>query len=228
MPIQQQGFGGVVSEVDGSIFRAQRVTARPIDYQTFGHYQFARVTGVMAAALAANAVLFSFRWGDASRLAVLQRLKVSFQPLALFTAGTVADFGMDAYVARSFTASHTGGAAITTSGNNLKARTSMATSLITDLRMATTAALAGGTLTADADAFANSVGDVQRVNPAAATEEQRVNDPTLVYRPDVASGDHPLVFAQNEGFVVRNRGVWPAAGTGLYTVECAWAEVSAY
>ena len=228
MAIQIQGYSGVVAEVDGTLFRAQRTTARPADYATFGHYRLAKVTGTMAVALAANAVVFSFRWSDATRLAVLYKLRVSFQALAVFTAATTTDFGFDAYFGRSFTASHTGGTAVTLTGDALKTRTSMASTLATDIRISSTAALAGGTITVASDAFANSIGDPQRVNPAAATEEQRVNDPTLLYQPDVASGEHPLVFAANEGFVVRNRGVWPAAGTGVFAIECCWAEVSAY
>ena len=55
-----------------------------------------------------------------------------------------------------------------------------------------------------------------------------VNDPTLLFEPDIASGEHPLVLGQNEGFVLRNRAVWPAAGTGIIQVEVSWAEVTAY
>ena len=35
-------------------------------------------------------------------------------------------------------------------------------------------------------------------------------------------------LAQNEGIVVRNRTVWPAAGTGILTVLLGWAEVTAF
>lgn len=228
MPIQVQGYSGVVAEVDGTLFRAQRITSRPSDYGALGHYQLAKVTGTLPAALAAGAVVFSFRWTDATRLAVLYRLKVSFQTLTTFTAGTLTDFGFDAYVGRSFSASHTGGSAATLTGNSFKTRTSMATTLVGDIRIATTAALAGGTLTVDGDAFAQSIGKPNDSNPAGGTEKQRVNDPALLYQPDVGSGHHPLVFASNEGFVVRNRTVWPAAGTGVVSVECMWAEVTAY
>jgi hypothetical protein len=186
------------------------------------------VSGTIAAALAANAVLFSFRWGDATRLAVVTYISLRFQALTLFTAATLVDFGFDAYVGRSFSANHTGGTAATLTGNSMKTRASMGTTLLTDLRVASTAALGGGTITLDGNAFASSIGDPQTVNPAAGTEEQLVNDPSLEWRPDVASGEHPLVFAQNEGFVLRNRGVWPAAGTGVIAVNVRWAEVVGY
>ena len=226
--IQLVGNGGTVTEVDGTSYRALRTTNRPTDYSSFGHYHLAMVSGTVAAALAANAVIFSFRWSDATRLAVVWAIRVRFQALTLFTAATLTDFGFDAFTGRTFTAAHTGGTAATITGNSMKLRASMGTTLVNDIRISSTAALGGGTITADGNAFAMSIGDTQRVNPAAATEEQSVNNPTLEWRPDVAAGAAPLILVQNEGFVVRNRAAWPLAGTGAFTVEVAWAEVSAY
>ena len=228
MAIQIQGNGGNVAEVDGTLFRALRVASKPLDYGALGHYQFAMTSGILAAALAANAVVFSFRWSDTTRLAVLTYLKLSFQALTPFTAATLTDFGFDGYVGRSFSASHTGGTAATLTGNSGKARTSMGTTLLGDMRISSTAALGGGTVTADGNAFIASLGDTQWVNPAAATEEQNVNDPTLEYKPDIAGGEHPIVLAQNEGIMLWNRGVWPAAGTGIIQVTSRWAEVTSY
>ncbi len=230
MAIQIQGNSGTVAEVDGTVFRAQRVRATPLDYGAFGHYRVSSVTGILPAALAAGAVVYSFRWGDATRLGVLLRLKTRFLPLTLFTAATLTDAtSFDAYVGRSFSASHTGGTALTPTGNNAKCRTSMATSLMTDLRIASTAALAGGTLTVDANPFVQSIRKANRTNVATGTEE--TISPTtdgIDLDFDMASGDHPLVFAANEGFVIRNRTVWPVAGTGQLMVTCVWAEVAAF
>ncbi len=230
MAIQIQGNGGVISEVDGTAFRAIRTVNRPIDHGALGHYRIQAVTGTLAAALAANAVVYSFRWSDATRLAVITKLKCRFLPLTLFTAATLTDHtSFDAYVGRSFSASHTGGTAMTPTGNNAKARTSMGTSLLGDLRISTTAALGGGTITLDAFPFAQSIRKGNRVNPAAATEEvvmPQTDGMEMDF--DMGGGDHPLVFAQNEGFVIRNRTVWPAAGTGILSVLVAWAEVTAF
>ena len=55
-----------------------------------------------------------------------------------------------------------------------------------------------------------------------------MNDPTLIYQCDMAGGEHPIVLAQNEGLVIRNRTVWPAAGTGILQVEVAWAETTLF
>lgn len=230
MGFKLTGNGGVDADVDGSIFRALRTVGRPVDYSTLGIYRFSVVTGTLAAALAASAVVFSARWTDATRLCVLLDFKTRFLPLTPFTAATLTDHtSFDAFIGRTFSASHTGGTALTLTGNNLKTRASMGSTLFGDLRVATTAALGGGTVTLDAHPFAASLRKGNRVNPAAATEE--VIMPTmdgLDVGYSVGNGDHPHVLALNEGIVLRNRTVWPAAGTGILRVDMAWAEVTAY
>lgn len=228
MGLQIQGNGGVVADVDGSGFRALRVASRPVENESLGAYQLAMTSGTLAAALAASGQLFSMRWGDATRLMVLLYLSVRFQQLTPRTAATLTDFGFDAFVARSFTASASGGTAATLTGNAMKTRTTQGTTLLTDARISSTAALTAGTQTLDANAFAASLGIPQRVNPAAATEEVISQAPILEWNANVADGMHPIVLAQNEGIVVRNRAVWPAAGTGIVTVNARWAEVPAY
>lgn len=235
MAVQVQGFNNTVAEVDGTSFRALRTTARPIDYTGLGHYQLAMNSGTLAATLAAAAPVFVFRWlpSDSSKLAVVSYISLQFQALTLFTAPTLTDFGFDAYVGRSWTVGPTIGThtAATLTGNNAKCRTSMATSQQTTANqviVAGTGLIIVGTVTYDANAFANSIGDSQRVNPAAPTEEQQVNDPTLIYSPNAANGEHPLVLANQEGFILRNRAVWPAAGTGIVAVQVRWAEVTSY
>ncbi len=205
------------------------VVGRPIPHGALGHYRIAATSGTIAAALAASGQVFYFKWPDATRYAVVTRVKLSFQCLTAFTAATLTDFGFDMLKVTSASAGGGGtdlGALVKT-----RMRTSgMGASLMDvagSMRISTTAALTALT-TLDATSIAQSVGDPQRVNPAAATEEQRVNDPTLLFQPDIASGECPLILGQNEGFVLRNRTVWPAAGTGIIQVECSWAEVTAY
>jgi hypothetical protein len=231
MPIQVQGNAGTVMEVDGTTFRAIRVTNRPTDYGALGYYQVSMTSGILAAALGANTEVFQFRWTDATRIAVVQYIALYFQPLTLFTAATLTDFGFDAYAARAWTAVGTGGTAATLTGNSFKTRTSMGTTLVNDIRISSTAALGAGTKTFDANAFASSIGKFQRVNPAAATEETYVNQPHLIWNPAVDNGEAPLVLTgtgSGEGFSLRNRGVWPAAGTGEIAVNVRWGEYTAY
>jgi hypothetical protein len=196
------------------------------DASFLGSYGFSVVTGTIAAALAANAVLFSARWGDATKIATVTKLRWRFLPLTPFTAATLTDHtSFDAFVGRSFSAAHTGGTGLTLTGNSFKRRASHASTAFSDLRIATTVALGGGTVTLDPHPFAQSLRKGNRVNPAAATEE--VVMPTTDGFSDEYSagdGDHPVVLAQNEGIVLRNRTVWPAAGTGILLVEMDWNE----
>lgn len=201
--------------------------ARPIaDNDVLGSYRIAATTGTLAAALGAGGQLFYLRWTNAANLFVLHKFVARFQALTVFTAATLTDFGFDLFKATSVSAG--GGGTDLGAVAKPKMRTSMGASLLDAaglMRISTTAALTALT-TVGAAPIAASLGDSQRVNPAAATEEQRVNDPTLSYIADLASGEYPLVLAENEGLVLRNRTVWPAAGTGIVQVEMAWSEVS--
>lgn len=223
-----QGNAGTVAEVDGTAHRALRVASRPVE--ATGHYGLSVVTGTLAAALAANAVVFSARWSAAS-LCIITSLKTRFLPLTPFTVATLTDHtSFDVVMGTGFTASHTGGTALTMTGHSFKRRTSMATTSFTDLRIATTAALAGAAgLTLFPHPLAQSLRKGNRVNPAAATEET-ISPTTDGIDVDIYVGDgmHPIVLAQNEGIIVRNRTVWPAAGTGILMVAMDWAEATAY
>ena len=51
---------------------------------------------------------------------------------------------------------------------------------------------------------------------------------------NMADGDYPIILggsgggANSHGLIVRNRTVWPAAGTGQLTVQIAWTEVDSF
>lgn len=229
MAVLEGATSGLLAEVGQNIGSVpMHFTPRPLAHgTTLGAYRIASTTGTLAAALAAAGQLFYLRWTDATRFFVLHRFKASFQPLTLFTAATLTDFGFDLFKATAVSAGGGGtdlGALVKT-----KMKATMGASLLDAaglMRISTTAALTALT-TLDATAIAQSVGDSQSVNPAAATEEQRVNDPTLLYGANMGDGEYPLVLAQNEGLVLRNRAVWPAAGTGIIQVEMSWSEISA-
>jgi hypothetical protein len=229
MAVIEGGVSGSLQEVGVSPFIAAHVRSSPLAQSaSLGAYRIAATTGTVAAALAANAQVFYLRWTDATRYFVLHRFKASFQALTLFTGATLTDFGFDLIRATAVSAGGGGtdlGALVKT-----RMRSTMSPSLLDTaglMRISGTAALTALT-TLDATSIAQSVGDPQRVNPAAGTEEQRVNDPTLLYEAKMSDGEYPLVLAQNEGLVFRNRTVWPAAGTGIFTIEMSWSEVSAF
>jgi hypothetical protein len=221
--IQIQGNGGVVADVDGTTFRALRVTGRPINYGSLGIYSAGAVTGTMAAALAANSEIYQFRWPDATNLAVVYRVQISAGLNVAASAAAISSFRMAA--ARNWTAAGSGGTRLTLTGNNAKLRTSMGTSLVNDAGISTTAALTVGTKTLDTTDLATVA-----VNIGTGAITVGVNttfcDATLF---DATAGMvMPLVLAQNEGFVVRNGVIFPAAMTWGGAITTLWAEVAAF
>jgi hypothetical protein len=209
-----------------------RTSPRPIDVSSGGAYRHAIRSGTIAATLAANGIIYAFRWGDSSLNCVVQRIRAQLFANIAFT-GAFNDMSMYAKVGRAYTASHTGQTAAVLTGNNAKLRTDFPTSKIAtngDIRIANTAVLGGGTVTEDTDPFVYSqVGKPNVVNVAAGTEYLSAQPlVTLDYEPDMGDGVHPLLLEQNEGFIIHNGPVvWPAAGSGVLVVQVQWAEVLA-
>ena len=135
-----------------------------------------------------------------------------------FTAAQAVDYGLT--IARAFTASDTGGTAVAITGNNLKARTSLASPLSVDCRIATTAALGAGTKTLDA----NSIGVVAGWAGAVGAGISPTPNNLLQHDP----GDHPVVLAQNEGLNILNLTAMGAAGVGFFYVNLEFAEAVSY
>lgn len=181
-----------------------------------GHYRLA-TTVPLVVTQAANGTLFSFRWGSAARLCYPVYIRLSVMQTAIATATINPRYQV--FVARGFTASDSAGTQITTTGNNMKKRTIMPTSLVIDIRKSAIAAgLTAGTRTLDAEPIlelaTNST--ITVLNNTLYSQEldltQRV--------------EHPLVFAQDEGLIVRGpTTVFGAAGTADLVVELAWAEL---
>lgn len=219
MAIQIQGNGGVVADVGGSGFRAVKVQAMPVEHGSLGQYRLATTVGLLATQ-AANGTLFSFRWGDATRLAIIMMIRLQCLQTAAATAAIFPRF--EVFAARSFTASDSAGSALTLTGNSFKKRTGMGTTLVTDIRKSSaTAGLTVGTRTLDGDPILQLPTIQTATNP----------DPSIrsVAFDATDGNDHPLVLAQNEGFIVRGPStIFGAAGTADLVVECAWAEVASY
>lgn len=224
MAIQIQGNGGAVAEVDGTTFRAQRVTPRPIDHGALGSYSYGGFTGVIAAALAANSEIFQFRWTDATRLCVINEVKISAVVSTTFFAAGV-PVQIDLVKATGWSAAGSGGTRLTPAAL-LKKRTSMGATLIaaSDIGISTTGLLTAGTKTLETYALAA----VAAAGPITASLNGTIIPPgTLLFRAEQGDGQHPLVLAQNEGFVIRSVAV-PATGTWTANVQVDWTEVDAY
>lgn len=235
MAVLKGGVSLAKLEIDAATLAA-RMQARPTDVGTLGSYQLSTISGTMAAGLAGASPIYSCRWGDATRTMLLRRLAIEARVLGTaFTAGaTLFDF----IVARSFTASDTGGTSILPTGSSQKRRTSFGTTLITDLRMSATATLSAGTRTLDGAAMSNLRGHVsitatsaplvsagQGAGTAAvigAAVSTYIAAPVNLFAPDFG-GEWPLVLVQNEGFIIR--ATVPATGTWDFAVTMEWSEV---
>jgi hypothetical protein len=226
MAIQIQGNGGVVAEVDGTTFRALRVTNRPINYGSLGYYRIGALSGTMAAALAANAEVFQWRWPDATNLGLLYKVQISAGANVAATAAAITGFRLTA--ARSWTVAGSGGTRLTMTGNNAKLRTSMGTSLINDIGVSTTAGLTAGTKTLDTtDMGAVSIGiGTGAITVAVSLNLLNAGD-GILFDAD-GEGFHPFVAAQNEGVVVRSGVIFPATMTWQLGVQAVWGEAAAF
>jgi hypothetical protein len=205
-------------------FGAMRSSVRPLDYQSggsvLGHYRMGAATGLTTGVAAAGAI-FSFRWvANAIPFMVLTRISVNAVITTAFGAAQAID--VDAVIVRGFTASDTGGTAIASFGVSNKMRSTMGNSLVLDARIATTAALAAGTGTADSNAFA--IGMCSQTNAIGSGGPANGSDLYAV----TSAGQHPIVLGANEGFRVRV--VTAQGGTGVvkYYVAAEWSETNGY
>lgn len=220
MAVLEGGVSTALADVGAVAQKGLHVINKPIDVTGGGYYRVAAQTGTLAAALGAGSAtvghLFSFRNPHVSMLVVIHSLSVRFQTLVDFTAATATDLGVDVFRLTNFSVVPTTNR---TSPTPTKMRTSFGTTVIgaTDINIATTVGMTGQTQTIDASPFDSTIADMNQTS----------SFPPLIYTP-VESLAYPLTLGQNEGFLVRNRGAWPAAGTGILQVEVSWAEVTAY
>lgn len=217
---------GTVAEIEGTTYRALISTPRPAEYKSYGFFYYSGVTGLLPSSFSASNIIFHFRWGDMTRLALIHKLECQLQTITLFAAGASAH-GFGAFRVADWPANGTGGTGATLTGNNFKTRTSMGSSLVSDIRIATTAGLAQS-FTLDSQAFAVSLGDLQRVYPTTGTEDQRVNKLNLKWESNIKNGDPPMVLSRNQGIALVNRTTWPLNGTAIMRVQMTWEEVDAY
>lgn len=220
MAVIEGGTSGVLLETGAAAAKGAHVIIKPVDHGALGHYRFSR-TVVIQATATANGARLAWRWTDATRFAVLLALRISCIQTAAATATIWPRF--DALIHRGFTTFYsTNVTNLTLTGNNMKKRTSMGTTLVGNIGVSSAAAgMTGQTSTPDADAIL----ELQTQQTITTTNQQ-------VYSVDLIADQgmrHPYVFAQNEGLVVRGPStVFGAAGTADLTVDMTWAEVTAF
>lgn len=213
---------GVGAEASSPLHAARM----PVSYGAGGYYKIGATSGTMAVSLGAAAELFQFRYVTAaSRIALINRISIS--ACANVAATTAALIAFRATLARGWTAVGSGGTRQVLTGDNVNLRTSMATSEVNDIGIATTAGLTAGTKALDTS-------DIAAVSVGIGTGAITVS-PSLTLLPDTllfdadAEGGYPLVLVNQDGFVIRNGAVaWPAGMTWSFTVNVSWSEVPAF
>lgn len=226
MAVIEGGVSAQLVGVGSEAYAPLHVVKMPLTYGAGGWYRIGASSGTMAAALAAGSELFQFRFVTAaSRVCVVQRVTISAGANVAATAAGLVAFRMT--VARGWTVVGSGGARITLTGDNVNLRTSMGVSEVNDAGIATTAALTTGTKTLDtSDIGAVTVG----IGTGAITTSASLNllPQTELFNPE-GDGGHPLVLANQEGFVIRNGATaWPLTMSWGFSVNVLWAEVAAF
>jgi hypothetical protein len=222
--ISVQGNSGVTADVDGTTFRALRVTRRAVNYGALGIYRIGARTGTLGALSSINNI-FHFRWTSTTSFALVNRVQIS----AGITAPGAASVNPFLVLSRvsAWTVDGSGGTAITPTGNTCKLRTSMATSSVGAIRISTTGPITAGTYTADnIECGAVFMG----IGTAAITTT--VASPLIApfsWFDAGAEGGMPLVLSALEGLVVRMGNINFTAGVQwAMGVNLAWAEVAAF
>jgi len=223
MAMIQSGADSSLLTVDPT-FKSARVSVRAPE--AVGYYQLGAVTGNLTnTTVVANGSLFSMRWAPGnSKIAVIRRVTVNFVQTVGWTAAAAQPLGL--YIARSWSISDSAGTAITVAANTNKMRTANDPSLFaapSDVRISSTATLTAGTRTLDTNPIAVGLIAASQVAVASAVYPQQ----TIVLH-DANAGDHPIVLDNNEGIVLNNMVVWPAAANGFVSVNVEWFETSAY
>lgn len=226
MSVLEGGVSGALAGVGAEAASPLHTVRLPLSYGSGGFYRVGATSGTMAAALAANSEIFQFRYVTAaSRLAAIYKVSISAGANVAATAAGLVTLRMAA--ARSWTAAGSGGTRLTLTGDNVNLRTSMATSEVNAAGISTTGALTAGTKTLDTtDLAAITTGIGTGALTVAA--DFTIIPQTALFDAD-GEGQHPLILANQEGFVIRNgANAWPATMTWGFSVNVLWAEIPAF
>ena len=239
MALQVQGAGG--STVEAGAFAAKGIhgISKPQDYGSLGHYAAVLTTGTIAAGMGALGELVQMRWVDDTRVCLIHEVQVlEFRSVA--TNWTAGRFLFDVCIARNWSADGTGGGAVAVADPQLQLRTSMGATLFsTGFRLATTAALGAGTKTLDTLPVGACFGQVDAVtakhnipqSPVVTTAGPASGPGVMLWKTDIASGEHPIVLASNGGSTsdgICIRATVPATGTWAASFLVKWSEVAAF
>lgn len=225
MAIIEGGVSAALAGVGAESGSPIHFTAKPDPVGSLGHYKTSH-RAVMVASQAANSSLFTLRNIHATNLIVVHKIRAEWVQTAAHTAAILSS--LDIYRLTSYSVTPTTN---TVTPVLSKLRTSFATPVDgTDLAVrgvtvaGAAAGMTGGTLTKDTAPLRQiSMWLLAAVPTAGATPFRDES-----YWPDVASGESPLILAQNEGFLIENRVVLGAAAGSAIAFDIEFSIVTAY
>lgn len=213
-----------VGEVGTGSTGASHVVTKPLP-SSIGHYRTA-IQLTMATTQAANSNLFEIRNTHATNLLVLTRCRIG-----VYASGTVTTTYLGKWSllrATGFTAVDTTNTVTPTSSVKRTAGMSAypGNAHVRHVTVAGAAAgMTGGTLTKDANALGIILAQMT-TGPNATAGGLLIPTQELV---DDVNGTHPLVVAQNEGWVIENTVVGSGTSNVVQVLlDLSWAEVAAF
>lgn len=203
-----------------STYHATRTSLSPREFNKTpsgpplgGHYRMAAVTGLTTIIAAAGSI-FSMRWSDSQVRFVLQRLQISAVITTAFT--TAQEVSVDLSKQSNFSSPDTGGTSMLPINDSYKKKTTMANSIVNDMRVATTAALGNGT----------SIAQPAMSSVIMPFILNSVGSSALALLFDIRPGEEaPLELGPSEGFRVRLAQTMGVVGVVRWQLIMDWAEV---
>lgn len=199
---------------------------RGVNGPIIGKWRVSFLTGLLSG-VASGAPVFAARFAPTGPVrALITDLRLKAAIVTPFTAAQEIQFA--AYIARSFTASDSGGNAITLTqpAQNLCSTDTQVPSAFTDIRYAAAVALTPGTRTLDGAPILFI--EAAQTLAAAAANPITVADQITMYGDQrfgiSLQGQTGGVAANAEGIVVNNVTILGAGGTARLVVELEWVE----
>lgn len=225
MAIIQSGASGTTLLTVDPTFLAARISDHPPEI--LGAYSISGVSGLLTTVAAGTAAspspVFAFRWAPATttQLCMIRRIEIGFNTTTAF--GTAQSLQYNLLLLRSYSATYTTNATqlTFTNSNTAKHRTVMPNSAFTgggQIQISTTAAMTtGSSFTQDTQFLATINGSSTAVGTSIPM--------TPIFQHQ--AGDYPLIFANNEGFLINNGQAMGATGVGNLIVNVEWMELAA-
>lgn len=211
MPIIESAGGSYIASVDAK--GAQLVNPQGFPISTGATFRVSSLTGATTG-LGAGNVIWALRWGSSTYKCLIHSFWLDAITTTAFDAAQVVDYRLS--LARSYTVAYGGGTSITPAATaaKLDPNQTLTSSVMSDLRIATTAAFSGGTIT-----YENAMHSFMFYSSGAGANlpEKRIDF-------DADKGG-PLVLNANQGLGLRVITAYGTTGTVKLQIGVQWSEI---